>query len=499
MDSFIEDLLVACSTDTKLLAKTFMPDRFSSPFSTVLHDPIFDLIDSGERYIAIAAPRGTGKTSLSLAKAAQSILFRKRRFIPWVSTSHDIATLQTENLKRELVTAPEIKKIFGGVKTRQAGELDESFSKKAWVGYNHSLVLPRGCGQQVRGILFGSARPDLIIVDDLEDADDVKNDDLRRALKQWFWADLIKCTSRFDKDFQIIYIDTLKHEDALLQDLLDSPSWASVRLEICNDDLISADPVFMPQQEVTALYDSHAEQGQLDVFYREFRNLPIAKANASFQQRYFQYMTVPESLECGAKWEYVVLVDPAKTVNMNSCESAVVGVGIDTHGNRLYVRDVVAGKFHPDELYDHAISMCVRLGARVLAVEETSLKEFISQPIKNELTRRELHTIEYLGLEARGGVRAESKEQRIRALVPYYRQGLVFHNPAVCAALEAQLMAFPRSKRWDIMDALAYIIALLDVGGRFFEAPSTEDEDDNYYNELENDNDMPELSNWRCA
>lgn len=497
MDSFLQDLLVECCRSTKVLAKTLMPERFSAPFSSYLHDPIFDLIDSDAPRIAIAAPRGSGKTSLSLAKAAQSILFRQRRFVTWVSTSHDVATMQTENLKREMITGQEIKKIFGSVKTRGASELDESFSKKSWVGYDHTLVLPRGCGQQVRGILFGSSRPDLIIVDDLEHPEEIKTDELRIARKTWFWADLMKCTSRFDKNWKIIYIDTLKHEDSLLQDLLDSKDWETVRLEICDDALEPRAPEIMSKEEIMAAYESHESLGMLDVFYREFRNLPIAAANASFQQKYFKYFEEPDLVD--KKLENVVIVDPAKTVNMNSAESAVVGIGIDTSGNSLYIRDIDARKIHPDELYDAAISMCVRINARVLAVEVTSLNEFITQPFKNELARRGLFHIEFVELKARGGSNAASKEQRVRALVPYYRQGLIYHKREACHGLEAQLMAFPRARRWDIMDATAYVVELLDIGDRYFEAPPDDDYDfdnDPVLNEIEYDE---PLTGWRCA
>lgn len=498
MNSFLEDLLVECCKSTKVLAKTLLPERFSANFSSYLHDPIFDLIDSDAPRIAIAAPRGSGKTSISIAKAMQSILFRQRRFITWVSTSHDVATMQTENLKREMLTCPEVKKIFGSVKTRGASELDESFSKKSWVGYDNTLVLPRGCGQQVRGILFGSSRPDLIIVDDLEHPEEIKTDELRLAKKTWFWADLMKCTSRFDKNWKIIYIDTLKHEDSLLQDLLDSKDWESVRLEICNDNLEPTAPEIMSQAEITAAYESHEMLGMLDVFYREFRNLPIATANAAFQQKYFKYYDEADIAQ--KKLENVVIVDPAKTTNMNSADSAVVGIGIDTFGNSLYVRDIDSGKKHPDELYDAAINMCIRLNARVLAVEVTSLNEFITQPFKNELARRGLHYIEFIELKARGGSNAQSKEQRVRALVPYYRQGLIHHKREACHKLEAQLMAFPRAKLWDVMDATAYIVELLDIGSRFFEPPADADDydfdDDPVLNDLDNE---PPVTNWRCA
>jgi predicted phage terminase large subunit-like protein len=179
---------------------------------------------------------------------------------------------------------------------------------------------------------------------------------------------------------------------------------------------------------------------------------------------------------------------------MHSDESAIVGVGIDQTSGCLYIRDIDSAKMHPDELYDRSIKMVQSLRARALAVEVTSLNEFVTQPFKNELSRRGIFSAEFIPLTARGGLQSGSKEKRVGALVPYYRQGLIFHNPNVCAPLEAQLLSYPRSKKWDIMDALAYVIELLDIGNRFFDPPDDvlEDELEDLEREAE-----PALQGWR--
>jgi len=226
----IQDLLVRCCKSTKLFAEVFFEERFHIKFSA-LHDRIFELIDSGAPRIAIAAPRGFGKTSIvGLALAARKILFNETKLLMHVSMSFDAACQQTENLKHELLSNKLVKALFPAIKARSAEGIDESFSKKAWVT-SGTLVYPRGSGQQVRGILYHNARPDMIIIDDLEDPETMQNDDLRRKRKEWFHADLMKTTSRVDKNWQIVYIDTLKHEDSLLEELLESDKWDSLRLE----------------------------------------------------------------------------------------------------------------------------------------------------------------------------------------------------------------------------------------------------------------------------
>src|SRR5690606_32493389 len=65
------------------------------------------------------------------------------------------------------------------------------------------------------------------------------------------------------------------------------------------------------------------------------------------------------------------------------------------------------------------------------------------------------------------GVDEKGKVARIKSLAHYYRLGLIYHNKSVTAPLEAQLLSFPRARRWDIMDAFGYLPEILERGDRF--------------------------------
>ena len=109
MDQELNQILSQCSVSTRMTALTFFPERFYMPFAEDIHGKIFDLIDGPEQKVAIAAPRGYGKTSIvALALIARWILFHHTGFVVYINKSHDAASLQTENLRRELVTNKEI-------------------------------------------------------------------------------------------------------------------------------------------------------------------------------------------------------------------------------------------------------------------------------------------------------------------------------------------------------------------------------------------------------
>lgn len=510
-DQTVDSILDRCSVSTRMTAKTFFPERFSLPFAEAIHGEIFKLVDGPDNKVAIAAPRGWGKTSIvALALMARYILFNLTGFICYINKSHDAASLQTENLRRELVTNRDVKTYFGDFRQRDVNkhEFDEVFSKKAWVAYN-TLVWPRGAGQQVRGVLFKNDRPGLIVIDDLEDPQKIENEEIRKGWYEWLYADVIKAVPRLHKNWKIVYIDTLKHEDSVLQKLLDSPEWKSIRLEACDDEFKSTAPHFMSDDEIQKEWDDHVAAGQTDVFFRELRNLPISTKDSAFQREYFRYYSLPPDkpvredqdlklvdpdVQNNQYIESVVILDPAKTVKIHSAESAIIGVGIDLSSARLFVRDAISEKMYPDEIYDSLFEMAIRLDAKVLGIEETSLSEFIRQPIKNEMFKRGKF-FELVWLKARGGMK---KELRVKELVPYYRLGYIYHN-ASCATirkLEQQLLMFPRSALWDLMDCLAYIVEMLELGERYFSPTIDPENSEAEYEEL--DYDEP-IENWRVA
>ena len=55
---------------------------------------------------------------------------------------------------------------------------------------------------------------------------------------------------------------------------------------------------------------------------------------------------------------------------------------------------------------------------------------------------------------------SRGKEDRIRGLEPFYRNGLIFHPPGGADALEDQLKRFPSGKHDDMIDALATAVYL---------------------------------------
>jgi len=469
LDPEIVEILETCCRSTKAFCQVFQSDIFDCEFSKG-HDQLFELLDDpAKQKVAIAMPRGWGKTSIvNQAFITREIVFHNRNYIIPISSTGASATEFSENTKAALLTNEMIVNTFGSITTKNEGPLKDPFSTLEWVTSNGIKVKPRGARQQVRGGLFRGHRPDLFVVDDLEDDEHVESEEQRKKLMKWFFSALKNSVRLDDPNWRIIVVGTILHEDSLLSNLLDPdkfPGWSTIRLEHCDANNKSNWPERFSDEDCAKLKEEYKTAGDLDTFYREYRNLPIAIESRGFKPEYFKSYTETEyTLNNDRNVETAILLDPARTLATGSANTAIAGVSFNTMTNTLYVREIVEGKFYPDELYDEAFAMAERLNAIIIAPEVTGLNEYIMQPLRSEMEKRGVHYI-LIEVKPRQG---KTGAKRSGGLVPLYRQGHVLHNPTACGRLEEYLLMWPRPKRWDAIDAVAGIIYVMDDGERFF-------------------------------
>jgi len=361
---------------------------------------------------------------------------------------------------------------------------------------------------RVRGLLYGNFRPDLLVFDDLEDPEAMLSDEQRDKQWKWLQEDALLTVDEKgpDEDWKAVLIGTLLHEASACARILaqweedvkagQEPDWHVVHLAICDEDFKSNWPEAYTDEKIKEKVTKYRRLRMMDTFAREYMNLPVS-IDSNFTRDYFH--TYEEPLD-PQKVMNVVLMDVAKTVKADSAETAAVVVGIDVDSRRLYIRQIRHGRLHPDEILDAAFELAVHWKARTIGFEVTGLNEFITYPITNEMHRRGL-SFDLIELKARG-----KKEDRVRTLLPFYKRGDIHHNlhGEGIEALELQLLSFPRSLKWDIMDALAYIVELLDSGELYFLPDSyTEDPEkiEDEYKELEREEgSLPPIGEeWKVA
>lgn len=462
----LKPALALARVSTPAFGKLFMPHRFGRPFNS-MHSSFFGLFDDPtKKRKAGAAPRGLGKTSsITIGKTAREVCFSLVKFVVVISATADKAIADVRNLAEELTSNPLIVDVFGSLK----GPV-WSLSEGNIITANGVRILARGAGQQIRGLLEGASRPDRIRCDDLEDPEPFEKGDPTKYLhdlKNWFFASLMNSIDV--KRTEVEVVGTILHEDSLLANLLDDPEFESIRLELCDDQGHSNFPDYMDDAAVAKLIEAHEVRGNLDSFYREYRNLPVPKEGATFQRDFFRYWNQEELAK--SHYDRVVIVDPANTVQAQSDYSALGGWGFDSIKNRIYQLDTIGARLYPEQMYEEAWQMARRLRTVVIGVETGNLGEFILYPFTNFLATKGYPPP--VKLTPKG-----HKRDRIAQLAPLYRMGAIYHHPdkKIHGPLETQLLTFPRGKKDDLVDMEAYFIEMFNIGGRFFALPERDDE-----------------------
>lgn len=448
------EVLNQCMLSSAVTAKTFFPDRFYRPFSKKIHLRIFSALDDPSiQKLVIAAPRGTGKTSTVLnAFTIRNMIFDLCKFTVILGYNATQAQSKLANIRYDLETNRYINALFGDMKSG-------TWSSEQLITQFDGKLLPRGIGQPVRGELHRHYRPGLILGDDIEDKEGVRNKDTRDFLKDWWYSDVCGAIDAGRQDWKIVLMGTILHEDSLLANLLRDPSWYGIRLEICDDDYNSNWPEYMTNEACRQKHEELRVQGMAHIWAMEYRN-KVVPADSRFKQQYFQYYKEADlrfDLRKGGGITSMVIIDPARLSGSDKSDfTAIVGVSIVDYTGEIYVRDVINERFAPTDAYSEAIMMAKRLGTRMVAVETTGLHDFVTYPLENAARSMNYHI---MVIPVNNRVK---KRERIEGLSPLYRQGLVWHNQACTAVLEEQLLTFPRSQYDDVSDCLSNIIPLME-------------------------------------
>lgn len=177
-----------------------------------LHEEIIEIIqDEKNKLICITAFRGSGKsTIITTASAIWATLgIQQKKFVLIVCQTKAQAKVHMTNLKVELEENDLLKSDLGPFQE----DIDQEWNAFSVVFSNSKArVTIASLEQSIRGIRHRQTRPDLIILDDIEDSQSVKTVDSRDKTFNWFTSEIIPLG---DLDTRIIIVGNLIHEDSM--------------------------------------------------------------------------------------------------------------------------------------------------------------------------------------------------------------------------------------------------------------------------------------------
>lgn len=457
------------ATGYRFFCDTYLPHYFVKPPS-VLHLDLFTALpymvaaQEGQHQLVIA-PRGSAKsTHISLAFPLWCIVTGQKHYQCLIMDAFEQAAVMIEAIKAELEVNPRLKsdfpKVVGAGRTWREGVI---------VTANNVKVEGFGTGKKIRGRRHGPWRPDLVILDDVENDENVESPRQRDKLESWISKAVLKLGPT-DGTMDVLYAGTVLHFDAVIERFAKKPGWKVARYQAIlrwpdrmdlwdqweehylNDPdaaqafwasqqaIMSAGAVLNWPEMHSLIYLMEERAGDHDAFESEHQNNPV-RADSAFRELTYWVMKRPE-------WIFFGAIDPSlgkKNVGRDPSAILIGGLNPETH-----VLDVVEASIRkrlPDVIIEDALAMQRDYGCQLWFVESVQFQELL----RTELMKRAAQ--QNLAMPTWPVMPITDKRLRIERLQPPMKAGLIrLHNSQ--KTLIDQLSQWPNADHDDGPDCL---------------------------------------------
>lgn len=195
-------------------------------------------------------------------------------------------------------------------------------------------IVAFGREQAMRGLRHGAHRPDLIIMDDIEDTTSVKNPETRDANHRWFTSELIPIGS--DKA-KYIFIGNLVHEDSLLSRIRNEIR-EGVREGVFLEYpiVIDYEPLWKARfPDMDTINKLERKVGNPVTWNREYM-LRLVPDDSQLvpKDSIHSFSSLPEQSHTGEKRRMIVGIDPAISKETHRDKTAIVRITVIGTGSR---------------------------------------------------------------------------------------------------------------------------------------------------------------------
>lgn len=468
------------NTGFEYFVNNYFPHYIKNKGKSELHKYLFQRLpeiirSSSSENDAIVAPRGEAKSTIvSQLFVLWCVVCGYKKFALIVMDSEDQAFPMLEAIKAELEFNPRLRCDFqaacGQGRIWQAGKI---------VTANNAEIMAAGSGKKLRGVRHGAQRPDLVVLDDIENDEQVRTPEQRDKLESWVNKTISQLGGVGEKQ-DIVYIGTLLHIDSVLNRMVKNEFWTARKFkaivqwpddmalweqweEIRRNQGRKAAQAFYDANEaamlkgaktswrarsILELMTKRARIG-LSAFASEYQNDPLAGDDAPFANSLvFWVNRLPD-------WVYYGACDPSlgKAGKARDPSALLVG-GYDRKNGILDVVEAQIKKRLPDRIISDIITLQKQYNCQSWAIETVQFQEFL----KTELVKRSAR----LGIPvpAIGIKPIADKLLRIESIQPHMQNGLIRLHPNQTTLIE-QLRHFPRADHDDGADALQMLWMLV--------------------------------------
>lgn len=432
----------------------------SAPF----HKKFFEITEDQDTKMAVIVSfRQSSKSSIMTTSFPLWSIIGKlqKRFVVLIGKTQRQARLMLDNIKKELESNQVLYKDLGPFKEQQ----NDLGGYTLYLPWYDAKIIAVSMEQTIRGIRHGKYRPDLILLDDVEDLESVKTLEGRDKIHDWIASEVLPVGQQ---DTKVIIIGNLLHEDSVLMRLkkkIQNNELKATYLEIplIDEKNNIAWPGMYPNMQ--AIEDKKHQVVDEDAWYREYLLKIISNKSRIILPEWIKYYDELPDFDYNKLRYVAVSIDPAISEKAEADKTGIIQLYVYKKDDRVLI-------YVSPEIFNERMSFPDTI--EVLGSISNSLKNrrldnivFTEEVAFQTAIRQQL---EKLGFKAEGYSPGPlNKSARLKIVAPYVREGTVMFPRKGAEVLIGQLTNFGIEKYDDLADAFTmalHMIFTTDFEGR---------------------------------
>lgn len=417
---------------------TSLPHYITVPSAPYHFELCSILADPNEQLLEVIGFRGSTKTTLSsLALPLWASLTGRYKFIVIINDTAEQVRGNLYNIKTELENNVYIRKNFPDIK------LGETWSEYNLLLSNGVRIIGRSRGQNIRGIRHKQYRPDLVIVDDPENLQQVKTKENRDKTQAWFNAEVIPAVQ--ESNSKLIVIGNLLHNDGFMARLSKNPLFKVVTIPLIDE---KGNCTWLGKYPDQASLDRQRIKVGETAWAREYL-LKIISPDEQVIKEVSYYSTLPEirTIAIGVD----LAISKKETADYTS-----ITIIAESANSKYYVLENRRGRWNFNETMEQVYKVwcdykalhedkTFKLGMEDVAYQKSAIEEF-GRRYQIHPTPVKQHT---------------DKRARLETLVPYFVNDQVFFKESGQEQLVNEVLYFGVEPHDDCVDSFEIAMRLL--------------------------------------
>lgn len=448
-----------CKGNLDFLAAVAMPTVFAFCFPPLYHVAWQLLTDAAVKIrdftqLALGIPRGFAKTTLVKIFILWCILFTNKKYILIISATEPKAVNIISDVV-DMLNEPNIISVFGdwkvGLETDQLGLKKFTFRGRPVI--LHAI----GSEGSIRGTNLKFERPDVMIFEDIQDADVAESKVQSEALERWMVGTAMKAKS--PSGCLYIYVGNMFPTPySILRKLKKNPRWIKF---ICGGILADGTSIWEELQPIEQLLnelENDISMGHEAIFAAEVLNDENAKIHTRVDLAALNEWPITDLIKPQGKF---IIIDPA---TKKPGADAITISGFSVYDAVPALEFIDEGSYSPGDTIKKALLMALKHGIKMIGVEATAYQASLLYWFDFICKQLDIVGLEFVELHTQ----SFSKVKRITDAVKMISKKEMLVHPRVKSLVINQLTAWNPLKRDNvdgILDTLGYAPQMLEKYG----------------------------------